>query len=278
MGEVDRKSGAGMANRVYFDGMGRHKFRVVFPSTHWTLIGRAGVGSEDAQQEALAELLRGYLEPLLSYLESTLGPDRADAADLLQDFIASQVLEKRLLAGVDRAKGRFRFYLLRALDNFIVSKSRHKRASRRMPAQGVTQVSSQQQFVSPDASPAAEFELMWARSVLGQAFERLKAECMAEKRPDLWRVFEGRMLVPMLGDAATPVGELAGELGVGAETVSNLLVTAKRRFKRALESVVARYELDGARVAEEIDDLYAIFASARKRERSHAYLRGEEEH
>src|SRR5687767_6293142 len=73
-----------------------------FPSTHWSLVGRAGgVGTgaaPDAGRGALSTLLRQYLPPMKVYLvrKRRLGPDEAE--ELLQAFVAEKVLDGRFVA------------------------------------------------------------------------------------------------------------------------------------------------------------------------------------
>jgi len=66
-------------------------------------------------------LCRTYWYPLYGYVRRQ-GLDRASAQDLTQDFFA-HLLEKNALETVDRAKGKFRSFLLASLKNFL-SKAR----------------------------------------------------------------------------------------------------------------------------------------------------------
>jgi len=83
-----------------------------FPTTHWSLVVRAGHDAAETQREALEQLLRRYLPALHAHLVHTrrVAPDEAD--DLLQDFVASRIIEKGLVGRADQELGKFRWYLL----------------------------------------------------------------------------------------------------------------------------------------------------------------------
>src|SRR5579884_544814 len=102
----------------------RRPLPIRFPSTHWTLIARAARGPGKASRAAMGELLARYLRPLETYLVRSRGLSRADAEDLVQSFIANRVLEKNLLASADRCRGRFRTFLLAALNRFVADEFR----------------------------------------------------------------------------------------------------------------------------------------------------------
>src|SRR4051812_23478431 len=91
-----------------------------FPQTQWTLLGRAGEATSDGQRQALGTILQRYMPALRTHLllERRLAPERAD--DLLQSFVSRKVLEQKLIRQADRQRGRFRTFLLRTLNNFVI--------------------------------------------------------------------------------------------------------------------------------------------------------------
>src|SRR5687768_9480544 len=103
-----------------------------FPITRWTLVGRAGLPDEPARREAMDVLLRRYLPAMRACLRSRGIPgDRAD--DLLQSFVADKVIGRNILAAADRSRGRFRAFLMTALNNFARNQSRDESAEKRAP-------------------------------------------------------------------------------------------------------------------------------------------------
>src|SRR3954447_23482353 len=102
-----------------------------FPTTRWTLLDRAARGDAEVRHQALADLLRLYVGPIRAFIIARRGvsPDQAD--DILQDFLSVKWLEQDLLSRAQREKGRFRSYLLTALDHFISNWYRKRRADGR---------------------------------------------------------------------------------------------------------------------------------------------------
>lgn len=236
-----------------------------FPSTHWSKVALAGRPDGEAQREALGELLRLYIKPLRAYLRINwrLGADDAD--DALQGFFAGKVMEEELIGRADRLRGKFRTFLLSALDRHVADQFRRQRALKRgadltVPLEGAGEV--------PDSAPPAGdlFDVDWARSVLAQALDGMRCECKRSGRDDMWGVFEGRVLHVTLDHAdPTPYPELARRFGLESPAqASNVLATAKRMFTRHLRATIGRYELDESRIDEEVAELRAILARNRR--------------
>jgi DNA-directed RNA polymerase specialized sigma24 family protein len=71
-------------------------------------------------------VLRAYLPALRAHLviRRRVHPDRAD--DLLQGFCSDQVLEKDLVPRAERDRGKFRTFLLTALDRYAINCHHHE--------------------------------------------------------------------------------------------------------------------------------------------------------
>jgi DNA-directed RNA polymerase specialized sigma24 family protein len=234
-----------------------------FPSTQWSMVARAGA-SDSVLRRALDALLRRYVPALRSYLLANhrVSPDRAD--DLLQGFLADKVLEQDIIRHADQTRGKFRTFLMTALNHYTISLFRKEQAGRRSPT-GLEPLDGENALAQPAPSAPDTFDVAWARQVLNLAIERTREECEAGGRGDLWAVFEGRVLMPTLRHAEpVPLAELVGRLGVSAEQVSSLLTTAKRMYARNLRFVVGEYAGGEEDVEGEIRWLKTILA------RSHA--------
>ena len=234
-----------------------------FITTPWSGIGRiAAAQGEDARGE-LGRLLARYLPALRAHLvlEMKLPLDRAN--DLLQGFVAEKILENDLIARADREKGKFRTFLLRALRNHVVSVARRENAKKRSPG-SLASLDGDESTLQPGTvqDPSAAFDVAWAREVLVGAVALLKTECERSKRPDLWGVFESRLLRPVLdGEDPEPYDRLVERFGFASPAqASNALITAKRMFGRVLASVVGEYARDD--IEAEIADLRKILSGA----------------
>src|SRR5436189_3999918 len=100
-----------------------------FATTHWTVIAAARNGDAAAAREALAELCRTYWYPLYAYIRRR-GHSADEAQDLTQELFA-RLLESEALAGVDRARGRFRAFLLAACNHLLANQHDHDVALKR---------------------------------------------------------------------------------------------------------------------------------------------------
>lgn len=238
-----------------------------FPATHWTLVRRAGHDATVSRRVALAELLKMYSRPMTHHVSLKLRVPLEVAEDYAQGFISAHLLDNELIAAADRNKGRFRSYLLTALDRYMLGVLRHDRAKKRRPDGTMLNVDDAYDAADQGArAPDEQFDQQWAREVIGRAIERMKADCLTSGRGDVWVVFENRLLLPMLdGVEPTPLEELAVQIKAGSvQQVSNLLVTGKRNFQRSLRSVVGEYERRADDIEAEIADLQRILSGARK--------------
>jgi DNA-directed RNA polymerase specialized sigma24 family protein len=100
--------------------LGRSKH---FVKTSWFLVKSAGKGGD------WDPLVRLYWKPLYFYLRRK-GLDNESAKDVVQDFIAS-LIERRAIEKADPARGRFRTFLLAALDNFLTDRKRRETRQKR---------------------------------------------------------------------------------------------------------------------------------------------------
>lgn len=237
-----------------------------FPTTQWSLVDLVRRGDSRATRVALEELLKRYLPALQAHVvrRRHISPDDSD--DLIQEFIASKILEKDLLARADRELGRFRSYLLKALDRFVIDWVRHAQAKKRSPTDGaVVPLSDGDQGLRSDQSPSDIFDRTWARGVLAEALRRMRNQCETSGRMELWCVFECRLLDPLL-KGAEPIDyeNLVGRFGLTSPAqASNLLITAKRMCVRALRLVVAEYSRDDEEIEQEISELRQVLAQGR---------------
>lgn len=238
-----------------------------FPATHWSLVAQAGQSDSKARREALGRLLGRYLPALQAHLvhHKRLPSEKAD--DLVQEFVASKILEKDLIARANQQLGRLRTFLLTALDRFVKNQLRNERAKKRAPADGmVVAFDERQEGLPAGQRPSEAFDVAWARSVISQALEKMRDECELAGRKELWGIFECRVVGPTL-EGTTPVdyAELIERFGFRSPTqASNALTTAKRMYARALRSAIAQYALDQQEIESELIELKEILARCSK--------------
>lgn len=241
------------------------KGRAGFPATPWSLLDVVRRGDARATREALEELLGRYLPALEAHLIRCrrLRPDQAE--DLIQEFIARKVLEKGLISRADRKMGRFRSYLCKSLDHFFFDQIRHASAKKRSTeGTGSASLCIQVESLASAETSSDAFDVAWARGVINQALGRMRNQCDASGRLVVWGVFECRVLGPIL-KGAEPVDyhELVRRFGLTSPAqASNVLITAKRMYARAVRSVVAEYVENDEEMESEIAELQRVLAKS----------------
>ena len=103
--------------------------RAVFATTHWSVVLSAADSDTHHARDALARLCQSYWYPLYTYVRRR-GYAAHDAQDLTQAFFL-RLMERRWVANADRERGRFRTFLLTALQRFLADEWDRGRAQKR---------------------------------------------------------------------------------------------------------------------------------------------------
>lgn len=208
------------------------------PDTRQSIIVMAADAGAATQRDALDQLARLYIPALRCHL--MMGRrwrgriDEHQAEDMVAQFVLSRILEKQLLQGYD-GRRRFRNLLLTALDHFVIDELRKRRIE-------ATDLDNAPEPVDASADPddgAFMVELM--RTVIEQTVERMRVECETKNKPEVLAVLTARLIDPLLhGKPPMPFEQLVTQLGIpSVGAASNLMVTAKRSFKRHMAAVCA---------------------------------------
>jgi RNA polymerase sigma-70 factor (ECF subfamily) len=135
----------------------------LFPTTHWSMVARAGQDPSAAQRDALGNLLRRYLAAFRSFVTTRYRLPRDRADDLVQGFIASRLLEKNLIAKAEANRGKFRNFLMTALERYAVDQFREAAAQKRQGDRNPVDVQEgQNHLAGSDEDPAKVFDRLWA--------------------------------------------------------------------------------------------------------------------
>lgn len=233
-----------------------------FPTTRWSRVARAAgaEGGPASQQEALETLLRQYLPAFRAHVVRALRAPVDQADDLVQSFVCDRIVAEGLITGADRGRGKFRTYLLTALDRHVARVRRYDGAAKRRPGAPSASIEGHEP-VANVATASETFDIAWARQVVAQAIEQMRKEC-GSGRPDIWGVFQARVLSPMLeGGEPTPYPLLVESLRLASTDVAaNLAITGKRMFARCLRAIVSQYLETDDEAEQEIADLRRILA------------------
>ncbi|HEY1683463.1 MAG TPA: hypothetical protein VGG19_01755 [Tepidisphaeraceae bacterium] len=232
-----------------------------FTTTHWSLIGRAGSGGDAERKAALNQLLQRYLPALRAHLILQKHLQDASADDLLHDFILSKDVLQEIIRQAKPERGRFRDFLLKALTYFMIDQHRRAKAQKRA-ADAAIPINENFDAVDNLIDSRDVFDVAWARQLLTDAIEDMRTNCQRDGRLDIWDIFQGRLLDPLLHDAQpVPYKVLVARHRLDSpDTASNLLETARRRFKKSLWNRIAEYEPDEEMIKAEIADLLRILS------------------
>ncbi len=236
-----------------------------FHTTCWTQIGDIKTSDKAKEQMIINELLGLYWKPVYCYLRHK-GNSNEIAKDLTQGFFHEVVINRNLIQQVDRTKGKFRTFLLTALDRYARDVHQKETAGKRKPS---GKLFSLDEFDTPDISVEipdlnAEqgFHYAWITDLLDHIFAEVELECINTQKGIHWKVFSSRVLNPIINNTkAASLSEICAELGIDSESAaSTMVITVKRRLRKALERNLAKLSQSGKEIEEEINELLKIFS------------------
>ena len=230
-----------------------------FETTHWSAVLTAGDTAIPGAHEALEKLCRTYWYPLYAYVRREgRGPE--EAQDLTQAFFA-QLLARSSLGTVSREKGRFRSFLLAAMNHFLADEwDRAHRQKRGGDAKVILldALEAEERYrVEPvDRLDAARlFDRRWAMTVLEQAISRLESEFA--DRP---KVF-GELQSFLIGDGeGKTCAAASANLGMTEVAVR---ATISRMRKRCRELVREEISQTLASISDVEEEYRALLAALR---------------
>ena len=217
----------------------------MFPNTRWTLILAAQRG-EAAEKAALEQLFSTYWKPVYFFLRRK-GLAPAAAEDAAQGFFL-QLLERDFLPRLDPARGRFRSYLLRSLEHYLVNLHERDTARKRGGDYRFVPLDvalAERELPAAPEAPGAAFDREWALGLMERALCRLAREYedgTRKGRADVVLRFFG------LGEAPS-YAEAARDCGMTAPQFKASLHRARARFREILAEEMAA-TVDGPEEAE----------------------------
>ncbi len=232
-----------------------------FRTTHWSLVLEAGVASPSGQS-ALETLCRRYWYPLYAYgRRRGLGPEQAE--DLTQEFFGS-LLAADSLARVSPEKGRFRTFLITALQHFLANErdraGRQKRGGGR-PLISLDALEPEARYqIEPvtSAPPEVLFDRQWARTLVAGVMEQLQAESAGEGAAERFGVLKVFLASEPAEDS---YAALAGRLGLSVPAVKSAIHRLRRRYGQLLRREISHTVGSPAEVDGEIRHLFAALSA-----------------
>jgi len=231
-----------------------------FPSTLWSVVIRAKDPNSPGRREALQMLIQAYWKPLYFFLRRK-GNSVESSKDLTQGFFA-ELLEKDFLQYVNRGRGRFRSFLLTALEHHLLDEVDRSKAQKRgggRPLVALDFEGAENEVAGRlGESPDAAFRRDWAIHVMSQALARLQATYEVKGRGAEFQVLKGHLT------STRPEGSsyesLAQQLGRSVEDIRNRIRSARAGLREAILEVVREYTDSEAEASEELADLKTAFS------------------
>jgi len=242
----------------------------VFQTTRWSEIYDARTSDETKRKIIVNNLLKKYWKPVYCYLRRK-GHANEEAKDLTQGFFHEIVLGRELIQQADQTKGRFRTFLLTALDRYTASSYRREMARKRQPIERIIQIEADElpnlSTQKSESSPDQVFHYAWASDLLDQVLSAVKGECCNTGKAAHWNVFQEKVLTPIIDSTETPsLKKICTKYGVESESqASNMIVTVKRRFRAVLKRNLKQSAKSDSEVEEEFNDLLRILSKSSAR-------------
>jgi RNA polymerase sigma-70 factor (ECF subfamily) len=237
--------------------------REEFLTTHWSLIEDVKE-NQDKDRVLIGLLLKRYWKPVYCYLRRK-DYDNEQAKDLTQGFLHEVVLNRRLVERADSAKGRFRSFLLHALNQYLLDQRRKETARKHIPKDklvplDIADLPELPQIVS-NLNAEQSFNYVWKADLLERALAEVKDRYTKQGMETHWYVFQDRLLRPTLeGHTPPSIIQICQQYRIVNEaTVSNMLNTVKKLFRSVLKNHVRHTVLSGELVEEELKEIFKFF-------------------
>lgn len=228
-----------------------------FATTHWSVVLAAG-SLTDHSRAALETLCRAYWRPLYATVVRK-GFDAESAQDLTQEFFAS-LLARNDFAATSPNRGRFRTFLLSALENFLANEWRRRGTLKR--GGNVDFVSLHEADVggalacdpAMQLAPEKLYERRWAMTLMESALERLRSEAAAAGKTHLFSALSEFLAEPPAQGDYPPLAE---KLNLTESALRVAVHRMRQRYRALLRDEIAQTVESPGAVDDEIRQLFA---------------------
>ena len=229
-------------------------------ATRWTQIRALAAGGEAERREAMELLFERYWPAVYAHLRSR-GCGREAAAEITQAFFAEVVLGRGLIEKADKSKGRFRSFLLIALNRYLINIEYEESAQKRIPKDKLVSLDIVDLPELPHtverSNPEESFNYAWISSLLEQVMAEVEAACQKEGKAAHWAAFKERILQPATGGTGPPaMSKICRKYGITSPiTASNMIVTVKRRLAKTFAEHIRSLVTSDEEAADELNEI-----------------------
>jgi len=236
--------------------------RAVFATTHWSVVLSATRRDTTRARAALARLCQTYWYPLYAYVRRRGYPVH-DAQDLTQAFFA-QLLERHSLASADPDRGRFRSFILAAMNHFLASEWKKGIAQKRgggCEKLSLDWAAAEQRYDLEPAThvaPDTLFEKQWALTLLSAVTGRLEREYQADGKAALFAAIKHTLLG--LRDSQ-PYAGIAAALDMNESALKVAVHRLRKRYRELIQAEIADTLFDPQAVEGEMRYLFRVLSA-----------------
>jgi DNA-directed RNA polymerase specialized sigma24 family protein len=230
-----------------------------FAATSWTNVLAAQQQGTPEAEAALETLCRTYWYPLYAYLRRK-GQDPHKAQDLTQEFLY-RLIKENYLGAADRRRGKFRSFLLAALNHFVSNQRDYERAVKRggrMSFVSLDDTGSESRFLNEPAShlsPEKIYERNWFLALFDAALARLRDEQVTAGRAALFDQLKSFVLEDVEpGDYAAAAARVNMTPNAVAVTVHRL----RERYKKLVREEIVRTVADPSEIEHELHRFFTV--------------------
>ena len=240
------------------DDVPRHP---AFVTTHWSVVLTAAHPDTTRARSALEKLCQTYWYPLYAYVRRR-GHSLEDAQDLTQEFFA-RLLERHWIGRADQQRGRFRSFLLSAMNHFLADEWDKARAQKRggglapLPLEFSVAETRYSHEPVENVTPEQNYERRWAMALLDEVLRRLRLEYEQEGKTELFATLHPCLV----GDRTShPYADLAVKLGVSEGAVKSAVHRLRQRYRQLLRDEIAQTVSEPSEVDEELRHLFVVLS------------------
>jgi len=180
------------------------------------------------------------------------------------------VLGRDLFDKADQAKGRFRTFLLVALNRYLVQIQQKQTARKRIPQAKLVPLDN---IDLPDveqahatSGPEDAFNYAWVSTLLEEVLSEVEATCRKRRLRIHWRAFQERILGPILeGHDSPSLQDICERHGIENPTkASNMIGSVKKIFRSTLQQHVRHSVLSVDDMPDELLQFKRFFQKSRQ--------------
>jgi RNA polymerase sigma-70 factor (ECF subfamily) len=232
-----------------------------FATTRWTVVLSAGDPGSPHAAAALETLCRAYWYPLYAYVRRR-GHSPPDAQDLTQEFFA-QLLEHHWIARADRHKGRFRSFLLVAMNRFLANewdKVKTLKRGGRVRVIPLPLDAAETRYAREPAdtsTPEQVFEKQWVLALLESVLSHLREHYACDGKASQFDTLKPCLIGSR---ELQPYAAIGAELGMTEGAVKVAVCRLRERYRERLKEEIAHTVASPGDVEEELRHLFRVLA------------------